>query len=377
VEALLVAHKPNWAPRVIYKGTDVYNALSGPMFEELMKRMDHGMQVMPGPHRVKMAYKCGPLDYVPFLAGCSEKVLECDFSGNDKTQCADVQVLELMLMRRLGAPEWFCRLHSRTNQFQVVNYGHGARATLEHQLPTGATDTTFRNTFWNGCILTGALTALRARSSRSLLLGDDMVATVDGMSARSPAKTYEGVAKEAQMVARVKVHSGLVDASFLSRLFVPTQDGMYLTVPLLGKAIGRFNMRANQNAAVSNAMYFAGKAVGYAYEFRFCPDLRDVFLERFSREWDTVIAEGGTKPSLATLEISWQARSSGVTLANIKEKIFSDRVLSFFECHRYCLYRYGLDFYDVVDLFTRIVLTDHEDDDTIVGRILAADFMLS
>lgn len=204
-----------------------------------------------------------------------------------------------------------------------------------------------------------------------------MVATVDGISCRSPAKAYEGLAKEAQMVARVKVHSGLVDATFLSRLFVPTQDGMYLTVPLIGKAIGRFNMRANANESVSDAMYFAGKSVGYAYEFRFCPPLRDVFLERFSAEWDNVVAEGGTKINPSTLEIGWQARSAGVTLANIKEKIFSSRVLTFFECHRFTLYRYGLDFYDVVDLFTRVILTDREDDDTTTGRILAADFMLS
>jgi hypothetical protein len=56
VEALLVEHKPNWAPRVIYKGSDLYNAVAGPMYWELMHRLDQAAENRAGPHKVRFSY---------------------------------------------------------------------------------------------------------------------------------------------------------------------------------------------------------------------------------------------------------------------------------------------------------------------------------
>jgi len=130
-EALLAAHKPNWAPRVIYKGGDVYNLISGPIFWELTKRLSGCYDRMDGPHRFRMPYGRTPEQYVPFLNETDGgEFLEADFSANDMKQPQDVMRLEMMLMRRLGCPEWFIRLHATTNLFRVRSREHGISAEL-------------------------------------------------------------------------------------------------------------------------------------------------------------------------------------------------------------------------------------------------------
>jgi len=375
-EALLVGHKPNWAPRIIYKGTDVYNALSGPIFCELMQRLDHAYTYMQGPHRFKVAYKKTPDQYCDFFDVQDGDFIESDFSANDMKQCSDVMLLEIALMRRLGCPEWFVRLHSRTNHFQVKSTKHGLLAFIDNQLPTGATDTTFRNTFWNSAILYTFLLKIGASSSRALLLGDDMLARISGLP-RYAVKIYEGVATSAQMDAKVFRRRYLADCTFLSRLFIPRSNGMHLTVPLLGKAIGRFNMRANRNLAVSDHAYMAGKSVGYAYEFRFLPFLRDMFLDRFVHEFsmverEKVLGEGFDDG------VTWNAKQAGITLRNVRDKLVvsDDFLIQYDDFLAFCHHRYGLLAMDVLAIFEDVVTsTDIVDVDGHVVEALAIDFM--
>jgi len=373
-EALLVRHKPNWAPRVIYKGSDIYNAISGPMFKELMLRLTTRLESQIGDrdYRFKVAYKQTPDKFLPHIEAATGDFMECDFSANDMTQCADVQLLELMLMRRLGCPEWFCRLHSKTNQFKVRSRNHGVTATLENQLPTGCTDTTFRNSFWNACILYAFLVSINAPACRALILGDDMLARISRLP-RYAAKTYAGIASEARMDAKVFRRRALVNCSFLSKSLVPNGNH-HVAVPLLGKALARFNMRANRNSAVSDAAYFAGKAVGYAYEFRHCPDLRDLFLLRFDSEWQ-VVKQERSKPELVLSGVTWNAREAGITLSNIKQKIFVDDVLSAGSFHVFTMHRYSLSGSDVVAAFRYCITETGPDLDGPVAELLVKDFI--
>jgi len=375
VEALLVAHKPNWAPRVIFKGTDLYNVISGPIFNELMRRLDFCLNGMRGKWQFRTSYKKTPLEYSNHLERQDEDEfwLEADFSSNDKFQCSDVMLLEVALMRMLGCPEWFIRLHLKTNRFTVKSSKQGISATLENQLPTGATDTTFRNTFWNGCILWSFLRKCGVQTCRAMLMGDDMLAAIKG-ACKYAVKVYESVASDAQMEARVVRHSNLYTATFLSKFFVPTVYGRHLTVPILGKALGRFNMRANRNQAVSDHAYMAGKSVGYAYEFRFIPVLRNIFLERFKYEFDFLV----TNKELGRVEvdISWNARTAGVTLKNITKKILEQDFVSDGDFVAFCWARYHLLASDVIALFEEVVLnTDKVDVTGTVVAVLARDFL--
>lgn len=377
IEALLVGHKPNWAPRVIFKGTDLYNAISGPIFNELMRRLDASLNRMNGDWQFRTSYKKTPDEYVPFVERREDKDywVEADFSSNDKFQCSDVQLLEVALMRVLGCPEWFVRLHMKTNKFRVVNHKHGIKATLENQLPTGATDTTFRNTFWNGCILWASLTKLKIRKCRALLMGDDMLACLNG-DASYLTKVYTSVATEALMEVKVKRHASLYQATFLSKLFLPSRLGHHFALPLLGKALGRFNARANKNSAVTDAGYMLGKAIGYAYEFRYYPTLRKVFLDRASME-----AKFVTKENQVSSEITWNARTAGVTLKNITSKINAHArggvFLSDDDFTAFCWERYNLLGTEVVDMFKQVVL-DRDGTHDVTGIVvekLALDFV--
>jgi len=375
IEALLVQHKPNWAPRVIFKGTDLYNAISGPIFNELMLRFDFCLNGMRGPWQFRTSYKKTPVEYVGHLERRDEGEywLEADFSSNDKTQCSDVMLLEVALMRMLGCPEWFVRLHLRSNKFTVKSNKHGISATLENQLPTGATDTTFRNTFWNGCILWSFLRKSRIESCRAMLMGDDMLANMRGVC-KYAVRVYESIATDAQMVAKVIRHNSLYTATFLSKFFIPTIYGVHLTVPIIGKALGRFNMRANRNQAVSDHAYMAGKSVGYAYEFRFLPSVRDIFLERFKSEFAYLVTKDFKH---VQAEVSWNARAAGVTLKNITKKLVEPRVISDGDFAAFCIERYGLLVSDVLDAFKQIVLNTEKVDITgTVMAVLSRDFLL-
>jgi hypothetical protein len=376
-EALLVTHKPNWAPRVIYKGTDFYNAISGPIFWELMHRLDGAAESMQGPHRVKFAYGRTPEQYVPFIERGRGDWIESDFSANDKTQCSDVLRLEIMLMRRLGCPEWFIRLHfEASSSFKVQNNKHGFKATIENQLATGATDTTFRNCFWNWCILNVFLDKEGASASSCLILGDDMLARIEGLKRRAAGR-YVACATEARMNAKVSRHSRLVDCGFLSKCFVPLRDTRHTVMPLLGKALGRFNTRSNNNDAVTDNAYFACKALSYAYEFRFVPQFRDVYLDRFNHHAPLVIEE---KHKFKFLDSawSWNAKEAGLTIANIKDKLVvnSEMVTSDWDLNSFLFYRYGLSLPEILSTVETIVLSvGGEDYCGYMLDNLAADFV--
>jgi len=377
VEALLVTHKPNWAPRVIFKGTDVYNAISGPIFNELMRRLDHCLEGMKGKYQYHTSYRKTPCEYTHHLERKTDNDfwIECDFSSNDKFQCADVQLIEVALMRVLGCPEWFVRLHMRTNTFKVKNSKHGITAKLHNQLPTGATDTTFRNTWWNLCILHASMIELKPQTVVAMVLGDDMLARVTG-KCRYVEKIYTSVASEALMEAKVIRHARLWTATFLSKFFVPAQS-KHLTVPILGKALGRFNMRANKNQAVSDHEYMAGKSVGYAYEFRYFPTIRNIFLERFKYEFAFVADE---KRKLLDVDagLTWNAKAAGVTLHNITKKIVVplENCLSDMDFTAFCIERYSLMGSDVTDLFEEVVLgTSNVDLEGTLVLKLARDFL--
>jgi len=295
-----------------------------------------------------------------------------DFSSNDKFQCSDVMLLEVVLMRLLGCPEWFVRLHLKSNKFTVKSKKQGISANLENQLPTGATDTTFRNTFWNGCILWSFLRKSKIKRCRAVLMGDDMLAVLLGVS-KYAVRVYESIASEAQMEAKVKRHKQLYTATFLSKFFVPTSYGRHLTVPILGKALGRFNMRANRNESVSDHAYMAGKSVGYAYEFRFIPCLRNIFLERFRYEFGFLVSKEFGR---IDVDISWNARTAGVTLKNITKKIVVQQFISDGDFVGFCWARYHLLASDVIRLFEEVVLSSEKIDFTgTVVAVLARDFL--
>lgn len=269
------------APRIIFKGTDYYNMISGPIMKELMDRFVSLENTLPD-LKFRVSYRQHTPEIVEFLeARPHSSWIEADFSANDKTQVKDVVELEIMFMRRLGAPKWFLDVHRAANRFSIHNTKYGLSAVIENQLPSGSTDGTFRNTFWNLCILNAWMVLHRVDSADAVLLGDDMLAGLTKRKRRA-ARTYRGVARACRMEAKVTTHPCLHKAHFLSKHFVPVMRGSqaHVMLPYIGKVLAKFNTRPNANQSVNDDEYMAGKALSHCYEFRFCHVLRDKFKDR-------------------------------------------------------------------------------------------------
>jgi len=373
VEALMVHNKPNWAPRVIYKSSDLHNALAGPIINQLMKRFDEACNRTTGTCKIRTSYRKIATDYVPQLEREHEDDywLEADFSANDKTQTKDVSIVVGSFQRALGAPEWLVRLDMLSNDYRVKSSQHGVSFRAKNSMPTGFAMTTFRNCILNACILKAYVLQVKPIDSVTIIMGDDMISKFRGKVAYA-TKVYTSIAAEANMEAKTFRHQQLFRASFLSKSFVPSRLGFHFTVPLLGKALGRFNMRANNNEAVTDAQYMAYKSVGYAYEFRYLPLIRDMFLLRFNHEF---VKAGVAKDPDSLLGLSWNARAAGVTLKNIKRKIVVPQALDDFDFTCFCLERYGLLGLDVSEAFRDVILNDAKIDmDSVVyEKLISVD----
>lgn len=282
VEALLKRHDPSWAPRIIFQGTDSYNALAGPMFSVLMDRLASCLRAYDHDGvKLNTAYKLTTDQMSLWLSEERHpKFLESDFSGNDKTQVSSVLELELFLMQLLGAPRWFLKLHRLSATTRVSNREFGFRATVTSMLATGVVDTTFRNTAWNCIIfLYWKVKHPNNVAGRAIFLGDDML-FVGSVIPRKASSSYTMACRRAHMVAKVKRSKFWHEVSFLSRHFVQTDDGRVVMVPILSRLLSRFSTRANFNQSVSDDTYMASKSLSYAYETRHCPWLRDILVRR-------------------------------------------------------------------------------------------------
>ena len=268
------------APRVIFKGTDYYNMISGPIFKVLLERFkecENNLEGIP----FLLAYKQHTPEVVSFLEdGGVKSCIEADFSANDKTQVKDIQEMEIELMQRLGAPGWFIDLHKSTNKFLASNTKYGVSAVVENMLPSGATDGTFRNSFLNLSIFYAWAKKYKVKA-RVAILGDDMLAVLD-RRVRRAAYHYEQVARMAKMSAKCTTGRHLHNMHFLSKHFVPVMRGAqhHVMLPFIGKVLAKFNTRPNCNQGVTDDEYMAGKSLSHCYEFRFCHVLRDLFVAR-------------------------------------------------------------------------------------------------
>lgn len=269
------------APRVIFKGTDYYNMISGPIFKQLMDRFK-GLEFNAKRFKFLLAYKQHTPEIAAFMEQTKSKsFMEADFSSNDKSQVKDVLELELLFMEKLGCPKWFLQLHKVSNKFSAYNTKYGVSAVVENQLPTGVTDTTFRNSFWNLCIFNAWAKKYSVEGALVAILGDDMVCGLP-RRVRRCAYHYEQVAKLAKMTAKVTTAPSLHNMHFLSKHFVPVTRGeeAHVLLPFVGKVLAKFNARPNSNQSVSDDEYMAGKSLSHCYEFRHCHSLRDLFVER-------------------------------------------------------------------------------------------------
>jgi len=304
VEALLKRYDGKWAPRLIYAGNDHFNALTGPVAMvlcEKLKELTDRHKI--GPIKFKFAYKAQNTELASHLAEGREKgyihCAEADFSANDLRQRKFVTKACDIAYAKLGVPSWARKLCVDMRKFHVKNHTHGHSADLQNQLPTGTTFTTPRNTIWN-CSIEAIYAIVTRNEGVADVLGDDFLSM---LKRRINSEHWENwVAEHAKMKLTAATPELQGEATFLSRRLCVDRD-VPVMVPKLGKALGRFNARASSNLSISDSQYMAGKALCYAYEFRYVPTLRELFLMRFRAE-DSAHVEVG--------EISYYTRINGV-----------------------------------------------------------------
>jgi hypothetical protein len=372
VEALLKRHDAQWAPRIIYQSSDLHNVLLGPVMWKCTKRMFACFQydASGGGPMYMGAYSKQAPELVDFIHrhGTSDTVyVESDFSSNDMTQLEDVHLLELEWLSRFGAPVWLTALMHVANRFRATSHKHRVKAVVTNQLPTGAQSTTFRNSLWNASI-NFCWASEHGFLGDVLILGDDMLMRLDNPKFRRQAlrRSYEYVTKRAGMKAVVSVRRHLSECEFLSKQFIPDRAS-FVMAPKLGKGLARFNVRATSNEAVSDREYIAGKALSYAYEFRFVGPVSRLFLLRFAQcEIDD--------PHLDAL--GWNAKGAFLQLgtSGVIRAIDTARSASRDDITRFYHYKYALTCLDVVDLVTKILFGDRHLDSAEAGFVLA-DFV--
>jgi len=390
VEALLVGHKPGWAPRIIFKSTDLYNAFAGPVAAAVMERFNSRLKKSNSRHRYALAYKAQPDNFLQFLDSHKGEFfdvpsyLESDFSGNDKTQTSSVVFTFGHFLRRMGVSETFIRLETRAMlSYSVKSPQYGFRATVENELATGSVFTTLRNCWLNFSIHRSFLfTVPTICSSRTLILGDDMLCSFHGKVSYL-TKKYDSHASRCYMVCSSVRTKGVQNHNFLSKSLFRDWRGKIWCAPLLGKALARFNVRANPNDGVPDDAYMFMKSMSYAYEFRYIEIFRDLFSERALLHADKAreffnrhSADSQIVLQLEAEIVSWQYRQRGARLKGLVATLNS------FECVEEMAYviflerRYGCSFEDLLREVRRFVLgTSPCGVDNIVLELLAGDFV--
>jgi hypothetical protein len=350
-EVLLKRNDTSWAPRIIYVGSDEYNVLTGPLMDEFNNRLCCALDEFSclEVEGICFAYKKKDPEIANFLAG-SDRYFEGDFSANDRSQLKQVHEIFAHWLMVCGAPKWFVSLYKKlSHTFDVRSYLYGVSATLCYQLATGGTDTTGRNTVWNMCLWYSYCREYRIKGTKIAVLGDDILAGTNEVGiSKDKWKVH---CSDAGMTLKAFERRFYCDATFLSRFIVPkgTENVM---VPLIGKALCRFNARANRNQDVSDSVYIAGKSLSYAYEFRHIAYLRDRFIARFR---STGVALGDVRLH----DLTWFSRQDVSGTSDVLQAALDDPlVLSDDEFLEVIMAKYDIGLYDMDYLCDKLINED-------------------
>jgi hypothetical protein len=337
-EALLKRNDPDWAPRIIYAGTDAFNTATGPVVNELMKRFVAMLRGVGGVRtnflgvEVLLGYATTVENMCRFLDDPELTIAhEGDYSRNDKEQRAGVARITDALFKHLGAPRWFRALIMKVSKFVCVNRKYGFKAMIDDQLPTGTTITTLRNSWFNIVQFVYSFHSFHTREAmtrtiaplkaKALVLGDDLLAVANLTMC---ARFWTEKVAEYKMVLKAALPKLHAQATFVSKRLV--MDGPTpVMIPKIGKALARFNVRTKQDPLVSDSQYMAGKALSYAYEFRFMPAMCEAFLDRYAME---------DQSNLSLDDLSYSTKHSGESFSNVSQ--VEDRIRACYKMSGQC-----------------------------------------
>jgi len=136
--------------------------------------------------------------------------------------------------------------------------------------------TTTGNGYVNACTSLAALEKAGIRNSTTLVYGDDGL-TYTSQDRKDLKVSFEQVAQSSGMTTEGKIVDVRERATFFRKRFVPSFTKTF-PVPSFGRVVSKLPVRANNNRAVSDEDYMAGKLLSAAYEHRHVATVRELLL---------------------------------------------------------------------------------------------------
>lgn len=340
-EALLKEHRSQ--PRVVYQGTDMYNALTGAIVMELNDRM-HEVFSLRNPKNTgnRVIYACGLSgeELGDIMESSAGKPIESDMKNNDGSQSAEFRKYEAMFYRKFGAPLWFVREFAKNTEVRVWTR-YGITAHVKGQRWSGETTTTTGNSYVSMALMQAALEKAAVEESTSLHGGDDYLGFVTGDEEVVKAG-IEAVTSASGMKAEVVPQTSRHHATFYRKRYVRSAIGTR-PVPQFGRVLAKLNLRANKNTQVNDRDYMAGKYLSAAYEHRFVPGIKDLLLATAVKLSDT--------PHFDTSQTKL-AEMGGAE--NVMSVVTESRVHSVPEFSDYLQEVYSIGYDDLADVYARV-----------------------
>jgi len=265
-------------PRVVYQGGDMYNLVMGSVVYYLSRRIAEELNRSNPKNKGNEVIYCVGMtadEIADIVHHTSGNVFENDFKNNDGTQPAGVRKWEAMFYYKLGAPKWFVREFAHNTSVRVFTR-YGVKGRVKGQRWSGEVTTTTGNGYVNACTSLAALELAGITESTTLVYGDDGL-TYTSQDRKDLKMSFEEVAQGSGMQSEGKVVDVRERATFLRKRFVPSFTRTF-PVPSFGRVVSKLPVRANNNRAVTDESYMAGKLLSAAYEHRHVASVRELLL---------------------------------------------------------------------------------------------------
>jgi hypothetical protein len=265
-------------PRIVYQGGDMYNLVMGSVVFYLSRRIAEELNRNNPLNKGNEVIYCVGMtadEIANIIHHTPGQVFENDFKNNDGTQPAGVRKWESMFYYKLGAPKWFVREFAANTSVRVFTR-YGVKGTVRGQRWSGEVTTTTGNGYVNACTTLAALQQAGITESTTLVYGDDGLVFTK-QSRKDLKESFEVVAQSSGMKTEGSAVETREHATFLRKRFVPSVKRTF-PVPSFGRVVCKLPVRSNNNRAVKDEDYMAGKLLSAAYEHRHIASIRELLL---------------------------------------------------------------------------------------------------
>jgi len=359
-ETLLKEHGAQ--PRVVYQGTDMYNAVVGAVIDKLQSRMQEEFSLQnPKNTGNVIIYAPGmaSADLGDIISDAEGTPIESDMKNNDASQSGAWRKHEAMFYSKLGAPDWFVRHFAKQTKVRVWTRV-GIEATVEGQRWSGEGTTTTGNSYVGACVLQAGLKAARVEKSTNVHGGDDYLGFVVEKSTDVVEAIVE-TAKKCGMQAEAFKPKSRDHATFYRKRFPNSPRAGCRPVPQFGRVLAKLNVRANQNTEVCDREYMAGKYLSAAYDHRNAPEIAQILLQTSEAMSDRpYLDKNNTSHGLDAVKTPEGIRKT------LEHTIGHDAGTLTDFCHSI----YGHSYTDVIDLYRQVASSalDYLDGWTVIGK---------